>query len=174
MEELERRFKTEAKIVFQGQEPEELMRVLGQGEGLIVRQGPREHWDADNTALYSIRHVGGSTYIDQIDLSPSSLTSRHPLILSVLSQTFLYIARGSLASELAAARAYAESLARPTGSEVIVIEEERGGKSVEEEELFWMCFGDELRVWKVDHEADSPVRVYAPTSFSRCQCLERC
>lgn len=117
-------------------------------------------------------------HIDQIELSASSLTSRHPLVLSVLSQTFLFLARGALPLELDVSRRYAQLLSVKGSPDVVEISDVQHGKPREEEELFWMCFGDldevggdgstaehwrwrptlnedQVRVWKVDHAAES-------------------
>lgn len=147
----------------QGEEPDELLELLG--GTLVIRQGPRDLFSADNTAvlamslhaaatrfrltlppgvspqLYAVTHDRTSRrmHIDQVDLLPSTLTSRHPLVLSVLGQTFLHIARGALDEEIFAARSYARTLA--DGSDVVELRE--GDRTPEGGELFWMCFGDE-------------------------------
>ena len=119
--------------------------------------------------LYTIQQSRGFIHIDEVDLVrlvlrvsfplriltdsssppsfififqlPSSLTSRHSLLLTVLSQVFLYHGRGSLRSERIAGRQYAALLAKDSPSEFIELEED--GRKTEDHELFWMCFGEE-------------------------------
>jgi len=47
-------------------EPEHLVRILG-GK-LVVRQGARAYWTADNTAMHLTRAVGDAIFIDEHDL----------------------------------------------------------------------------------------------------------
>ncbi|KAL7415297.1 hypothetical protein BDY24DRAFT_338365, partial [Mrakia frigida] len=140
MEEIAKRLSVGVVSVKQGEEIEELMGVLG--GTLVIRQGERDHFSSDNTSLYTVQQRQGSFFVDEVDLLPSSLTSRHPLVLTVLSQVFLYHARGTLRSERSAGRQYAALLAKgsPSGE---VIELEEGGEKTAEDELFWMCFGEE-------------------------------
>ena len=121
----------------------------------------------------------------------TSLTSRHPLVLTVLSQVFLYHGRGSLRSERIVGRQYAALLAKDSPAPYIELEEEdEDGKRSADSELFWMCFGepedeegsraahwkwrggkggvDEMRVWRVDAERKEQI-VSRPVLSTRSQ-----
>ncbi|KAF9447197.1 hypothetical protein P691DRAFT_776317 [Macrolepiota fuliginosa MF-IS2] len=168
LQELEKRYNTSATIIHQNSEPPHLVQLLG-GE-LIIRQGNRLHWLAENTAMYSIRKLGGVLYIDEHEPSIKNLCSGFSYCLTILDAIYVWHGCGSTDEERQAAVQYASRIGN-SGSSAIQLRE---GED-DDDELFWMALGDEEfaradywqwrrqssgidpRVWRVDAKANPPV-----------------
>lgn len=136
--------------------------------------------------LYSVRCSSFSTIVTQLDLEPSSLSSRHPSVLSILSQLFVQHPRGATPTERSAARAFAQLLASELGDGGVAPVEFEEGEQGEDLALFAMAFGDdpgdaaraehwawrgqggetgEIRAWAVDRSlAVRPLSLFPSTS----------
>ncbi|KAH8828504.1 hypothetical protein DL96DRAFT_1603512 [Flagelloscypha sp. PMI_526] len=142
--ELAKRYGTSVINVSQGSEPNDL--VLSLDATLSIRQGTREHWSAENTAMHSIRETStGVVIIDEFDLHIKNLCSGYSFCLSLLGTQYVWHGVGSKPSERKAAVQFAERLAS-NPSEVLELVE---GES-DDDETFWMMLGDES-FGKADH-----------------------
>ncbi|TFK44823.1 hypothetical protein BDQ12DRAFT_673637 [Crucibulum laeve] len=161
LQDLAKRYSTNAIIVNQYSEPTHLVHVLG-GQ-LTIRQGSRAHWTADNTAMYLIRSYNGVIFIDEHDLSVKNLCSGFSYCLTILDAVYIWHGRGSTALERQAAVWYGQSLNKVDASPVELFEGED-----DNDEMFWMILGEDEfakadywqwrrtsaitdpKVWKVD------------------------
>ncbi|KXN85318.1 Gelsolin [Leucoagaricus sp. SymC.cos] len=168
IQELAKRYNTSPTVVCQHSEPPPLVHLLG--GTLIVRQGSRSHWSAENTAMYSIRNLSGVTFIDEHDLSVRNLCSAFSYCLTILDTVYVWHGCGSTGAERQAALKYASRISE-AGTNVIHLNE---GEN-DQDELFWMVLGEEEfaradywqwrrrasdidpRIWRVDARADSPI-----------------
>lgn len=120
----------------QGRESDHLVKLLG---GVIVtREGARNRFEPSNTHMYAIRGRTGAIYIDQTDLTTSSLCSAHSFVISVMSDVFVWHGKGSSGSIRSAAKKFARELRDPSLTSALTEYDE--GK---EDELFWACFEQE-------------------------------
>ncbi|KZV97745.1 hypothetical protein EXIGLDRAFT_729858 [Exidia glandulosa HHB12029] len=134
--ELAKRFGTGLIDCPQGSESLELLHVLG--GVLIVRQGPRAHWTAENTAMHRVRTVGNAVFIEQLDLAISNLCSGYSYCLSILGALYVWHGRGSPEAERQQALTYANTMLLAEGMEEVT-ELSEGA----EDEMFWAILGDE-------------------------------
>ncbi|KAI8993829.1 hypothetical protein BD414DRAFT_513494 [Trametes punicea] len=135
LQELARRYGTSLVMVQQAREPAELMSVLG-GQ-LATRQGTRSHWSPENTAMHVVRSLGGSIYIDELDLGIKNLCSGFSYCISILDTYYVWYGRGSTAAERQAAVKYAQGLAS-SAENVVELTEDESLK----DEMFWMILGE--------------------------------
>ncbi|KAJ3989957.1 hypothetical protein F5890DRAFT_977989 [Lentinula detonsa] len=165
LEELSKRYGTTVITVEQYAEPLDMLRVLG--NCLVVRQGKREHWSADNTAMHVVRSRRGIVFIDELELNVRNLCSGFSYCLTVLETIYVWYGCGSVASERKAALAYGHSL----GANVVELQEGQDNG----DEMFWMILGDDAfanadywhwrpstaditpRIWKVSEQTVQPV-----------------
>ncbi|KAH9830829.1 uncharacterized protein C8Q71DRAFT_716327 [Rhodofomes roseus] len=174
---LARQYGTKLIMAQQYCEPAELVAILG-GK-LAIRQGSRSHWSPENTAMHLVRSLNGITFIDEVDIGIRNLCSAFSYCLSLLGSVYIWYGCGSVDSERAAAREYAEALASSPSGVIELVE----GESDVDEEMFWMILGDgdyakadywkwkasspsiHPRVWSVDAtkgaEAIQPVPAFA-------------
>ncbi|KAJ3844708.1 hypothetical protein F5878DRAFT_63651 [Lentinula raphanica] len=133
LEELAKRYGTTVITVEQYTEPLDMLRALG--NRLVVRQGKRVHWSADNTAMHIVRSRKGVIFIDELELKVQNLCSGFSYCLTVLETVYVWYGLGSVASERKAALAYGRSL----GENVIELQEGQN----DGDEMFWMILGDD-------------------------------
>lgn len=125
--------------------------------------------------------------------STSALTSRHPLILVIIGQTFLFTPTGTLTSERILARDFAALLSPDAGFTEFAPGDDAADDPASTG-LFWMCFreeeagastvapaiadhwrfrptlegSDDLRAWTIDcTNENSPVRLAATSRMLR-------
>ncbi|KAH6913911.1 hypothetical protein BKA70DRAFT_1096251 [Coprinopsis sp. MPI-PUGE-AT-0042] len=134
--EMARRYGTTPVVVRQCSEPSHLVELLG--GRLVIRQGTRAHWSAENTAMHLIRSSRGVIFVDEHDLSINNLCSAFSYSLSILSSVHVWYGEGSTEVERTAARKYAEQLAG--GESVTELYE---GKEDNDDSMFWMVLGDQ-------------------------------
>ncbi|KAH9940487.1 uncharacterized protein BXZ73DRAFT_42698 [Epithele typhae] len=133
--ELARRYNTSAEQVKQAREPVQLVGVLG--GTLVVRQGARAHWSAENTAMHRVQSRQGLVFIDELEIGVKNLCSGFSYCVSILETFYVWHGRGAVPTEQAAALAYAQSLAPSPDSIVELTEAES-----ELEDMFWMVLGE--------------------------------
>ncbi|THH08146.1 hypothetical protein EW145_g2904, partial [Phellinidium pouzarii] len=137
MLELAKRYGTALIKCEQCGEPQELVHVLG--GSLIVRQGKRSLWSAENTTMHRARTWAGLLLIDEVDLNVRSLCSGFSYCVSVLDTLWVWYGCGSAPAERDAALRYAQMLTSASASEKDLVEVEEG----EEDEMFWMYLGED-------------------------------
>ncbi|KAJ4001525.1 hypothetical protein F5050DRAFT_1796489 [Lentinula boryana] len=181
LEELSKRYGTTVIVVEQYAEPLDMLRVLG--NCLVVRQGKREHWSADNTAMHVVRSRRGIVFIDELELNVRNLCSGFSYCLTVLETIYVWYGCGSVASERKAALTYGHSL----GENVVELQEGQDNG----DEMFWMILGDDAfananywrwrpsaaditpRIWKVSEHTVQPVEFLKaiPTMVHLIDCV---
>ncbi|TDL26172.1 hypothetical protein BD410DRAFT_784226 [Rickenella mellea] len=132
LQELAKRFNSNLQTCDQYNEPQELLHLLG--GTLIIRQGTRSLWSAENTTMHVIRSWRRFTVIEEIDLNVRNLCSGFSYCISILNTLRVWHGRGSIDAERQAANAYAQTL---TGNDKDVQQVEEG----QEDEMFWMFLG---------------------------------
>ncbi|KAF9518106.1 hypothetical protein BS47DRAFT_1389287 [Hydnum rufescens UP504] len=133
---LESRFGTKAIRCIQGNEPADLIGLLG---GVVaIRQGTRVHWSIENTSMHCVRSGSSksSIIIDEVDLDIRNLCSAFSYVVIVLGVIYVWHGRGSLPSEASQAMAYAALM---RGDSLSVLEFNEG----EEDPMFWMYLGQD-------------------------------
>lgn len=168
VQEVAKRYNTSPTVVHQNSEPPPLVHLLG--GSLIVRQGTRSHWSADNTAMYSVRNLAGVTFIDEHDLSVKNLCSAFSYCLKILDTVYIWHGCGSTDAERQAAVKYASQISYGEANAIQLYESEN-----DQDELFWMALGDDdfakadywqwrrqasdvdPRIWRVNVMADPPI-----------------
>ncbi|KAI5123911.1 hypothetical protein M0805_005727 [Coniferiporia weirii] len=158
--ELAKRYGTTVVTCEQCCEPQELVHVLG--GSLVVRQGKRSLWSAENTTMHRVRSWAGLLLIDEVDMNIRNLCSGFSYCISVLDTLWVWYGCGSALAERSAALRYAQTLVSPSEKDIVEVEEGQ------EDEMFWMFLGDEgyahadywkwrkgekgadPRVWRVD------------------------
>ncbi|TFK73967.1 hypothetical protein BDN72DRAFT_875452 [Pluteus cervinus] len=138
LQELSRRYNTNATIVQQNIEPAELVQLLG--GRIIIRQGSRAHWSAENTAMHVIRSSKGVVFIDEIDLSIHNLCSAFSYCISMLNTFYVWHGCGAVHAERRAAAQYAHFLKGRDDSGVVV---ELSEGENDDDDMFWMILGDD-------------------------------
>ncbi|KAI0029659.1 hypothetical protein K488DRAFT_55918, partial [Vararia minispora EC-137] len=132
---LARRYAAPLVNVRQAAEPAELVSVLG-GQ-IVIRQGFRALWSAENTTMHCVRLLDGNIIIDELDLTVSNMCSGFSYCVTLLGSSYVWHGRGSLAQERAAALSYAHGLAAEGAPIVELVE----GES-DDDEMFWMMLGE--------------------------------
>ncbi|PFH50904.1 hypothetical protein AMATHDRAFT_75292 [Amanita thiersii Skay4041] len=153
IQELARRYGTQAELIRQHSEPPELIHSLG--SRLAIRQGARSHWSPENTTMHLVRSRGSFIYIDEVNLSVKNLCSAFSYCLTVLDTIYVWHGCGSIESERQAALEYAQGFA-PVGQQPLVLEE---GDN-DNDDIFWMILGGEdfanADYWKWRRIAPTP------------------
>ncbi|KAL4260612.1 Gelsolin-like domain-containing protein [Pleurotus pulmonarius] len=131
-----RRYGTALKYVHQYREPSELVHILG-GQ-MIIRQGTRAHWSAENTCMHLVRLSDGVIFIDELDLNVKSLCSGFSYCLSILDTLYVWHGRGSPPKERQAALDYAHRLSSDPDNIHGLVEGEN-----DDDEMFWLILGSD-------------------------------
>jgi hypothetical protein len=135
LRDMARHYGTKLCPVRQSCEPPELVHALG--GRLVIRQGSRSHWSAENTTMHQVRWMQGNVLIDEHDLHISNLCSAFSYCLTLLGTSYVWYGKGSLPRERQTALEYAQSLTTEGSSLVELIEQES-----DDNEFFWMMLGD--------------------------------
>ncbi|KAG9221008.1 hypothetical protein CCMSSC00406_0002392 [Pleurotus cornucopiae] len=169
LQDFARRYGTALNPVPQYREPSELVHILG-GQ-MIIRQGTRAHWSAENTCMHLVRLSDGVIFIDELDLNVKSLCSGFSYCLSILDTLYVWHGRGSPTKERQAALDYAHRLSSDPDNIHGLVEGEN-----DDDEMFWLILGsDEYaradywrwrreseftnpRIWSVDTRGDQLFR----------------
>lgn len=110
LQELAKRYGAQVTDARQGKESEELA-ALFPGAILETRQGAkRSAWDKGDSMLFRVSCSGAATFVDQVELHASSLSSASSFVLSVAGTVLVWHGRGAFDSEREAARRFAENL----------------------------------------------------------------
>ncbi|KAL5524000.1 hypothetical protein ACEPAG_8173 [Sanghuangporus baumii] len=135
LQELAKRYGTVLLRCDQCAEPQELVNVLG--GILVIRQGQRSLWSAENTTMHVVRSSAGVILIDEVDLNVRNLCSGFSYCISLLDTLWVWYGCGSILAERNAALRYAQTLCSGNdGKEVVEVEEGN------EDEMFWMFLGE--------------------------------
>ncbi|KAF8622712.1 hypothetical protein AX15_006803 [Amanita polypyramis BW_CC] len=134
IQELARRYGTNAEIVSQCSEPPQLVHLLG--GWLAIRQGSRNHWSPENTTMHLVRQNSGVIYIDELDLSMKNLCSAFSYCLSILNTVYIWHGCGAIEAERQAALQYARDFL-PESQGPVELDEGEG----DDDEIFWMILG---------------------------------
>lgn len=135
LRDMARHYGTKLCFVRQSCEPADLIHTLG--GRLVIRQGTRLHWSAENTTMHQVRCMQGNVLIDEHDLHISNLCSAFSYCLTLLGTSYVWHGKGSLPNERQAALEYAQSLTAEGSNPVELIEKES-----DDNEFFWMMLGD--------------------------------
>lgn len=132
------RFNTKPIDSRQGRESSALAALFPK-QILETRQGfSRSAWDKDDSMLWRVSCPEPSvatTYIDQVDLSATSLCSASTFVLSAIGKVYLWHGVGSVESERQAARDFACSGLAARSSSMVEMDEDH------ETDMWWSFLG---------------------------------